>query len=410
MKAEIISVGTEILLGEITDTNASYIAHSLPTLGIDLYWISQVGDNQGRLVGVLRRAWGRSDLTIITGGLGPTQDDITREAIAEMLGETLSIDPQLEQWVRGVFARRRREMPQSNLKQAMRIPSAQAINNPVGTAPGWWVEREGRIIVAMPGVPSEMYLMWNQQVVPRLRPLTGGEIIVSRTLKVGGMTEAAVDEAVAYLLSSHNPTIGTYARQDGIHLRFTAKAKNEDEAQRLNSQLEAQVRQALGRNIWGADEDTWEGVIGDLLKQKGLTLAVMESCTGGYLANTITNQAGSSAYFKGGIIAYSNEVKIASGVDAKLIEQHGAVSSEVAAAMAEAVRKRLNADIGLSTTGVAGPDPLEGQPVGTVYLGVDIRGQKKAVNRWGFTPNRPDVKRLATIYMLMQLRNMLMED
>ena len=410
MRAEIVSVGTEILLGEITDTNASYLARSLPALGIDLYWIAQVGDNQSRLVEILRRAWNRSDLTIITGGLGPTQDDITREAIAEMLGEPLAIDPQWEQWVRAVFARRRRDMPQSNLKQAMLIPSAQGIDNPVGTAPGWWVERDGRIMVAMPGVPSEMYRMWNERVVPRLKPLTGGDIIISRTLKVGGMSEASVDEAVAHLLSSPNPTIGTYARQDGIHLRLTAKAKSEEEAKHLLSQLEARVREALEPNIWGADEDTLEGVVGDLLKQKGLTLAVMESCTGGYLANTITNQAGSSAYFKGGIIAYSNQAKVDYGVDAPLIEQYGAVSQEVAAAMAEAVRIKLGADIGLSTTGVAGPGPIEGKPVGSVYLGVDIQGKKRSANHWGFTPNRLDVKRLASIYLLMKLRNILMED
>jgi len=193
MKSEIVSVGTELLLGQITDTNASYLAQRLSPLGIDLYYISQVGDNQARLVEVLGRAWGRSDLVIVTGGLGPTEDDLTREAIAQLLGEAMAVDPGLERNLREFFTRRGVPMPSRNIKQATLIPSAQAITNPIGTAPGWWVERQGRTLVAMPGVPHEMRRMWENEVEPRLRQRSGGAVIFSKTLKVIGLGESAAE-------------------------------------------------------------------------------------------------------------------------------------------------------------------------------------------------------------------------
>ena len=224
MKAEIVSVGTELLLGEITDTNASYLASELPALGIDLYWISQVGDNQTRLEEILRRAWQRSDLILTTGGLGPTEDDLTREAIAGMLGERLRVDPDLERDIRELFTQRGIEMPPSNIKQATLIPSAEAIHNFRGTAPGWWVERDGRILVAMPGPPIELEPIWCEEVLPRLQRRCTGGIILSRTLKTFGLSEATVGEMVSPLLSQANPTLAVYAKTDGIHLRLTAKA------------------------------------------------------------------------------------------------------------------------------------------------------------------------------------------
>jgi len=215
MRAEIISIGTELLLGEITDTNAPFLAAELPALGIDLYWISQVGDNQARLVKVLKRAWQRSDLILTTGGLGPTEDDITREAIAELLGEKLKPVPALERELREFFARLGREMPLTNLKQATIIPSSEAIPNPSGTAPGWWVEKDSHILIAMPGPPREMQPMWQNRVLPRLRPQIGG-VIISRVIKLFGLPEAQVAEMVAPRLSSANPTLGVYAKADGI--------------------------------------------------------------------------------------------------------------------------------------------------------------------------------------------------
>jgi len=407
MKAEIISIGTEILLGQITDTNASYLAGQLPLLGIDLYWASQVGDNRRRLVEVMRRAWGRSQLTITTGGLGPTEDDLTREAIAEVLGEEMTVDPALEQELREFFRRISYEMPDRNIKQATLIPSAQAIPNPRGTAPGWWVEREGRILVAMPGPPEEMQRMWEREVLPRLRIKAEAGVILSTTFKTFGLSEAGVDELISALLSSANPTLAVYAKPEGIQIRLTAKARESEEAKRLMAPMEARVREILGERIWGTDDDTLEGVVGELLTGKRLSLATMESCTGGLLASVLTDAPGSSAYFRGGLVAYSNEMKSAWGVDAKLIEERGAVSPEVAQAMATAARLRLGADIGISITGVAGPTEIEGKPAGTIYIAIDD-GKRRRLISGNYPPRRPDVKRRAALAALFELRRALL--
>lgn len=280
MRAEIVSIGTELLLGTITDTNASYLAQRLAGLGIDCYYISQVGDNMDRLREVLQRAWSRSNLIVTTGGLGPTADDITREAIAEMLGEQLVVDEGLAEQVRGFFRRRGADMPERNLKQASLIPSAAAINNPVGTAPGWWVSRptsagNNCVIVSMPGVPFEMKRMWEREVEPRLRQ-DSETIIVSRTLKVLGMGESAVEQAVIDLMSGANPTLAPYAKQDGVHLRITAKATSDAVAREIIAPVEADIRERLGIAVYGADDDTPGGVVLSLLHARGLTLAVLE--------------------------------------------------------------------------------------------------------------------------------------
>lgn len=406
MKAEIISIGTELLLGEITDTNSAYLASQLPLLGIDLHFISTVGDNQQRLVDTLRQALLRSDIIITTGGLGPTQDDITREAIAEMLREQITIDSALVQKFRELFNYYKLEMPPSNIKQAGVIPSAQIINNPRGTAPGWWIEQNNRVIVTMPGPPNEMQLMWTKEVLPRLRQKMGGAVIASRTLKTFGLSEAKVDELVSSFLSDTNPTLAIYAKIDGIHLRITAKAHEVGEAQELITHREADIRAILDDYIWGVDSDTIEGVVGALLNAKGLSLAVMESDTGGLLANIITNVQGSSAYFKGGLVAYSNEAKVAFGVDRHLISQYGVISAEVAEAMATIAQEKLGADVGVGITGVTGPTEVEGKPVGTIVIGID---DKK--NRRSFVKNYPgnllQVKRRAATSALFELKKIL---
>ena len=407
MKAEIISIGTELLLGEITDTNASYLAAELPLLGIDLYWVTQVGDNMGRLQEALERACSRSDLVLATGGLGPTDDDITREAIAGLLGEELSSDPELVKELRQRSVQWGRFMPESNLKQAERIPSARAISNSRGTAPGWWVEHHGHIIVTLPGPPGEMKAMWQKDVLPRLRQKITGEIILCRTLKTFGLPEAAVGEAVSSWMSSANPTLGVYAKPDGTHLRLAAKAASPEEAGRMLAKLEKKLRGLLDENIWGTDDEILETLIGGLLREKGLSLATMESCTGGLLASTITDVPGSSNYFKGGLVAYSNEAKESWGVPTELIAKHGAVSAEVALAMATAVRKRMGVDIGLSVTGVAGPESLEGKPVGTVFVGVDDGKKGRWVQR-NYPLPRLQIKRLAAVAALFELRKSLL--
>ena len=407
MKAEIISVGTELLLGEITDTNASYLAGQLPPLGIDLYWISQVGDNQKRLVEVLERGWHRSDLILITGGLGPTEDDLTREAIAAMLGEELRIDPLLVPEIRERFTRRGIEMAPSNIKQAAVIPSAKAIHNARGTAPGWWVEKEGHTLVAMPGPPGEMHHMWHTEVLPRLRQRATGAIIFSKTLKVFGFSEATLGEMVSPWLTAANPTMGIYAKVDGVYLRFGAKAQSQKQAEEMIAREETKVRSILGEAIWGTDDDTLASVVGHVLAERGLSLAVMEGCTGGLLTATITDDPDVSAYFRGGLVAYSNEALIAYGVNAGLISDYGVISPEVAQAMAEVARLCLEADIGVSITGVIGPDELEGQPVGTMYIGINSSESKKTIKS-NYTGDGSRVKRLVTNAALFELRKMLL--
>ncbi len=403
MRAEVISIGTELLLGEITDTNASYLASQLPLLGIDLYWISQVGDNQARLVEVLKRAWQRSELILTTGGLGPTEDDLTREAIAELLGEKMETSLVLEREIRGFFAQRGIEMPLSNIKQAALIPSADPIHNIRGTAPGWWVERDGRILIAMPGPPGEMQHMWRQEILSRLRQCSTGAIIFSKTFKTFGLPEAAVEELVSPLLSSANPTLALYAKADGIHLRLTAKAGSQKQADKMIADSEVGIRAILGEYIWGTDNDTLEAVVGHLLVEKGLSLAVMESCTGGLLATTITDVSESSAYFKGGVVAYSNEARIACGVDARIISEYGAISPEAAQAMAEAAKVLLGADIGISITGLEGKGA---RSAGIVYIGIDD-GKSKRVIKANYPGSRPQLKRRATTAALFELRKIL---
>jgi len=410
MKAEIISIGTEILLGEILDTNTQYIASRLPALGIDLYYTSVVGDNLRRLVEVIGRAWERSDLVLATGGLGPTEDDLTREAIAQVLGEEPAIDPELERGLREIFARLGIPMPERNVKQAALIPSARAIPNPRGTAPGWRVERDGRIIVAMPGPPTEMQRMWEAEVAPELERRSPGAVLAVRTLKTTGIGEAAVDEMVSPLLKSSNPSIGVYSRADGIHLRIAAKAANTEEARRLIEPVEEEARRILGRAVWGADDDTLERAVGAMLRERDLTLSTMESCTGGLLASTITDVPGSSDYYKGGLVSYATEMKIAWGVDREVIAKHGVISAECAEAMARAARERLGADVGIGVTGVAGPDPQEDKPVGTVHITVAVGEKPPRTVSYVFPQGREAVKRRAVTTALALLRRELQDD
>jgi nicotinamide-nucleotide amidase len=406
MKAEVISIGTELLLGQITDTNAPYLASQLPQLGIDLYWISQVGDNRARLVEALKRAYDRSDLIIASGGLGPTEDDVTREAMADLLGEELSIDPDAERWIRSIFDKLGYEMPERNLRQAQLIPSARTVANPLGTAPGWWVEHESKTILALPGPPSEMKRMWEFEIRPVLERRLGGEIIVSRTIKTLGLGEAKVDELVSPLLASANPTLAVYAKLDGIHLRLTAKNRAQAKAEEAIAGAEGRLEEILGDTIWGHDEETLEGLVGGMLRQRGLTLATMESCTGGLLANIITDVPGSSDYFMGGLVAYTAEMKAAFGVDRALLAEHGTVSAEVAQAMADAARGKLGVDIGVGITGVAGPSEIEGKPVGTVHIAIaSERGGISLSVR--YPPRREDVKRRAAYSTLFKLRQLL---
>ncbi len=403
MKAEIVSIGTELLLGEIVDTNTPYLANQLSALGIDLYFTSAVGDNMARLQGVLQQAWDRSDIILTTGGLGPTQDDLTRNAIAALLGEELTVDPKIKQDLINFFSRRGLEMPQSNIRQAMLIPSSTSLVNPQGTAPGWWVEKEGTIIVAMPGPPGEMHYMWENQVLPRLQARTGA-VILTRMVKTFGTSEAKVDEMLADLTPSPNPTLATYAKLDGIYIRIAAKAGSEKEARDMVDRREADVRAILGEIIWGLDDDTQETVAGRELLDKRLTLAVAESFTGGFLAHMLGTAEGSEGYFKGGLVAATDEVKVALGLDKSLANSED--RAEVAKAMAVLARQMMGATVGIGIEGESGVEPESGMVPGTVFIAIDSE-QADLHKIESYSGRLYQMKRRAAYYALFDLVKLL---
>jgi nicotinamide-nucleotide amidase len=370
VKAEIFSIGTELLMGELTDTNSAWMAARLPALGIELQGVSIIGDSLAMLTAGFTRALQRVDVILTTGGLGPTQNDLTREAIAAALQETPTVQEEALKEIERYFQQRGRSMPAPNMKQAHLIPSAQFLSNPFGTAPGWWVERHGKIIAAMPGPPAEMHPMWDEHVEPRLRQLTTGEVTITRNIKTMGLLEAAVDESIAEFFGRDNPYLGIYSKADGIHLRMIARARDVATAQAMIKPVEEAIVTRLAPYVWGYDGDTPEQAAGTLLTERGLTLATMEHCTGGYLVNSITEVPHSAAYFKGGVVAYSQEVHLANGVPLEVMQQHGTVSQASATAMAQAIRTQLGADFGIGVTGVPGPLTVEGKPVGMAYFSI----------------------------------------
>jgi len=399
VKAEIVSIGTELLLGQIVDTNANFLAQQLPALGLDLYYVSQVGDNLQRLADAFERGLERSDIIITSGGLGPTEDDLTREAIAQVMGEQLEIQPHLEEELRAFFVRRDRTMPERNVKQATTIPSGTYLPNPVGTAPGWWVERSGKVIVSMPGVPHEMHKMWEEQAQPRLARLITGGVIVSRTLKLVGIGESHAEEALGDLTHSPNPTLATYAKSDGIHLRLTAKAAARAEAERRLDEFEPRVRERVSEWVYGGESDSFPAVVGALLRQKRLKLAVAESATGGQLASLITEAPGASDYFVAGYVAYSAKAKQALGVSPEILAKYGTVAQATTQALAAAARQASGADVAVATTGNAGPDAAEDKPVGLLHMVVDIQG-RQVCQETRYSTTRTEYKRRGALEAL----------
>lgn len=409
MKAEILSIGTELLLGQITDTNAAWLAQQLPLLGIDLFFISQVGDNRSRLTETLERAFKRADVVICTGGLGPTEDDVTREAISDLLGEPMEVQPELEATLRARFQSRGiGDMPERNIKQATLIRSAQVLLNPVGTAPGWLVEQNNHIIICMPGVPHEMKTMWEQQAVPLLRGRLPGEIILSRTLKILGKGESAVEEMVQDFIASTNPTLATYAKNDGVHLRITAKSADEATARDLIFETEIKLRERLGTYVYGQDDDTIEGVIGNMMLDRNMTLAAMEVGTGGALSSMLSDAPNSVQFFRGGLVSQQRMMLAGWGVDRELIESQTLMSKAVAEAMATTARQALGADAGLAICAATGPEPFEGKEPGHIFMAVDFAGKLKSMDFY-YRTNPSDVKRLAAVFSLNLLRKALLK-
>ena len=404
IKAEIISIGTELLRGEITDTNAVFLASQLPLIGIELQRISTSGDDVKMLAQVLRQALKRSSVVITTGGLGPTQDDLTREAIAMVLNEKLFMDEELETQLRVTFSRMGREMPPSNLQQAMRIPSAVPLPNLRGTAPGLWIDKNDKAIAVMPGPPREMLPMWQNEVLPRLKSRFSGRTILARTIKTFSLPEATVGELVQEFFELDNPVTGIYAKPDGIQVRLIAHGNN---ARQSLDNAEKKLKENLAPYVWGTDNDTLAGIIGQVLSSRGMSLATMEDFTGGLLGHIITDFPLSSQFYRGGIIANSNLTEIGLGIPASLIEDSKGVSGQVAEAMALSIKEKFATDFGLSITGVyQHREPANQSDI--VYIGIaDARGTQSWQQQ--FMLNRADSRERAAVAALFRLRERLIE-
>jgi len=372
MRAEILSVGTELLLGQIVNTNAAHLSRRLPEVGVDLYRQVTVGDNLERIANAVRDALDHADVVIITGGLGPTADDVTSEAVALALGRDLVFDEGSAQRIRSLLQSRGIPALDSHMKQA-RVPTGSLIMpNPVGTAPGFIVDSDGKAVCALPGVPSEMEAMAEQSLLPELRRRSPRAIIRSRVLKFIGIGESALEHLIDDLVAAQtNPTIAFLAKTGEVHLRLTAKATTPDEAEALLAPVEAAVRERAGQFLFARDEESLEEAVGARLRAAGLTLGLAESCTGGLIGHRITQVPGSSDYFLGSLVTYSNKAKTALlGVPETLLADHGAVSEPVARAMATGARRVLGADLAVSVTGIAGPAGGTPQkPVGLTYIG-----------------------------------------
>ena len=419
MKAEIVCVGSELLLGQITDTNAVYMAQGLARAGVDLYRKTTVGDNLERISDAISQSLNRADCVIVTGGLGPTTDDLTREAIAQALGVTLDYDERLANNLKEMFAKRNWNFGDTFLRQAYLPQGTQELPNPVGTAPGVWfdgdVQGKPKLIFAVPGVPREMKTMFDQTIVPALLEKSEGErmIIVSRVLRTFGIGESGLaDQVEDILLSAENPTVAPLIfGNTEVHLRLTAKTRTEEEAKELLDAMEDRVRARVGQYIFGRDDQTLPQVVVGALTGHKATLGVAESLTGGMLGAFLTEATGASQVFVGGVIAYAPGLKIeVLGVQEADVEASTVVSEEVARQMALGAQKYLNSTYALSTTGEAGPDSATGSPVGTVYIGLALPDQTAIVEKREFHGDREAIRRRSSLAALDLLRRHLHDN
>lgn len=409
MRCEVVAIGTELLLGQIVDTNSSYIGEQLALAGIDSLHQVKVGDNLGRMVEVLRTALGRADAVIVCGGLGPTHDDITREAIAEVMGVDLVPDEAVAEVIRAMFASRGRAMATNNLRQALVPQGASVIPQTRGTAPGLVCPVGDKVAYLVPGVPHEMKDMLTRAILPDLRRRAGDTgAIVSRTLRTWGDSESGLNERldpiIARLEVAGNPTLAFLASGwEGIKVRLTAKAPTAAEAEAVCATWEAEVRALVGSQVFGVDDETMESVVLSLLRERRLTLALAESVTGGLVAARLTGVPGASDVVRGAIVSYASEVKF----EVLGVTPGPVVSASAAAEMAIGAVEALGADIGLSLTGVAGPDEQDGQPVGTLHVGLAV-GNQVMTDTFRLPGQRDQMRQMSVITSLNMLRKALM--
>jgi nicotinamide-nucleotide amidase len=395
-----------LLLGQIVDTNSAWIGEHLALIGIDSHFQTKVGDNQFRIVLAIREALARSDAVVVCGGLGPTQDDITRDAIAEVMNVPLHRDPEMIETIRTFFGARGREMADSNMRQADIPEGATFIPQRRGTAPGLICPVGHKVVYAVPGVPHEMVEMMERAVLPDLKERSGEQaVIVSRTLRTWGLAESTLAEMISSRVDAQtNPTIAFLASGiEGIKVRLTAKAPDEAAARALLEAEERELRSILGDIVFGVDDQTMEDAVAALLKAQGLTLGVAESLTGGLVGSRLTVAEGATDFFRGSIVAYQSEVKF----DLLGVPEGPVVSEQAARAMAEGAAKALGADVGIGVTGVAGPAEQEGKPVGTVFMGVTLDGDTQAVHV-RLPGQRDQVRQFACISLLDFLRRRLL--
>lgn len=405
MKAEIITVGTEILLGDIVNTNSQFLAKELASLGLDVYYQSTVGDNESRLIDTLNESLDRSDIIITTGGLGPTNDDITKEVAAKCFNQELVFYNDIWKDIKQYFEKIGVEPTENNKKQAYFPKDCIILNNSNGTAPGAILKKENKMIIVLPGPPKEMIPMFNNELKKHLENLTNYKLI-SRTLRFFGIGESKLEDKLSDIINNQtNPTIAPYAKEGEVTLRITAKSYTKDDADNLIDEVENKIKTLVGKYLYGYGETTLEETVAKLLVEKNLTIAVSESCTGGMVSSTLIDYPGISQVFMEGCVTYSNEAKMSRlGVKKETLDNFGAVSTETAIEMAKGVAMNLKTNVGLSTTGIAGPGGgTTEKPVGLVYIGLYINGKTK-VKKLNLAGSREKIRVKATKEALNFLR------
>ncbi len=410
MTVEFICVGTELLLGNIVNTNAAFLAEKCAEIGLSCYYQTVVGDNRERLLQTVKTAIERSDIILLSGGLGPTGDDLTKETVAEALGLALEEDKESHRLIAEYFARRGITPTENNWKQALVPKGAKAIENKNGTAPGIAIEKDGRHIILMPGPPNELKPMFLDSVVPYLRALDEA-VIASVTVKVAGIGESRAETMVSDLIETQdNPTIAPYAKTGEVHFRVTARAESDKQAQELIAPMVEELKKRFGNHVYTTDvEVTLEKAVADMLLARGMTMTAAESCTGGLLAARMINVPGVSAVFKAGFVTYANEAKHKLiGVREETLSQFGAVSRETAEEMAAGAANAAEAEVAVAITGIAGPDGgTKEKPVGLVYIGCYVKG-RVWIKEYHFSGSRAKIRESVTAAALVQLRECLM--